>query len=83
MSSLSRSLSTVVCVDHLFIGDYTVFHDMDSDTRYSAGCVVEIILSSNAILALEANWISQFWYPETILADQTFSTVELKNRMSD
>lgn len=73
ISSLSKEFNENVCIDHLFLGDICVVHLMDHVTRYSAGLVVNDTKMDNAIMALEATWNSQFWFPQTIKGDTAFS----------
>lgn len=40
LSSMSREFNQLVCVDHMFLDEFKVFHIMDSVTRYSSGVVV-------------------------------------------
>lgn len=54
LSRISRNFNEVVCIDHLHLNDVTVFHVMDSATRYSTGSVVSDRTPESAIHELEA-----------------------------
>jgi len=74
LSSLSREFNKVVCVDHLFLDEYCVFHLMDSTTRFSVGAVVNSSNMLDAIEVFESSWLSQFWEPEVVAFDQAFNS---------
>lgn len=80
--SLNRSFNQVVCIDHLHLSDMRVCHVMDATTRYSVGSVVPDVGIDNAILTLEAHWISPFWAPESIQCDQAFDNSKFKSYLS-
>ena len=79
LSSMSRSFNKVVCVDHLHLGGSRVLHIMDSSTRYSAGTVVFTTSMQEAILGIEAQWVSPFWHPHTVLFDKAFDNQEFRS----
>jgi len=79
LSSMSRSFNDVVCIDHLFLDEYKVFHAMCSSTRYSVGSHVPDTNMENSIACLEAHWISQFWPPNEILYDPAFENSLFKS----
>eukprot|EP00171_Calliarthron_tuberculosum_P022021 IDg22021t1 len=79
LSSMSRTFNKVVCIDHLFLRENRVFHAMDSTTRYSAGTDVQDMSMLASIVAFESQWISQFWIPETVLADKAFDNDMFKS----
>lgn len=72
LSSLNRNFNEIVCMDHCFLDSVTVFHVMDVATRYSAGAVVDNKSIDTAIYSFEQIWISQFWPPGSIQADNAF-----------
>ena len=47
-------------------------HFMDLITWCSSAIVVTTTNLKEAVIALEASWFSQFWYPESIRADKAF-----------
>ena len=51
---------------------------MDAVTRYSVGAVVLYNGIEAAISALDLNWISPFWAPNSILFDQPSLTKNFK-----
>lgn len=53
LSSMSRGFNEVVCVDHVHLGGHTVFHAMDSVTRYSAGELVPSTGLADAVAAFQ------------------------------
>lgn len=72
LSSLNRQLNEVVCVDHFHLDGVTLFHAMDTATRFSSAYVVESTGLDQAVLAFESCWLSQFWPPTCIHADTGF-----------
>ena len=82
LSTLNRSLNDVVCIDHLFLGNCSVIHIMDTATRYSVGQVVPDTSMTAAVLAFEAGWISQFWAPSNVVFDRAFENEEFRRYLS-
>jgi len=78
LSTITRAFNSVVCVDHVFLGDTAVFHIMDSSSRYSAGMVVPNTSMSHAVSALETVWINPFWTPEAVVYDRAFKNSEFE-----
>ena len=78
LSSMNREFNVEVCLDHVYLGEHIVLHAMDSATRYSVGCVVPDASMESSIQAFESNWISQFWYPETVIVNPAFSNTLFK-----
>ena len=72
ISSLSKSLNEVVCVDHFYLENFRLFHAMDLTTRFSAAYVVSTASMDDSVMAFEACWLSQFWIPESVRADKSF-----------
>jgi len=83
LSSLSKEFNKEVCIDHLYLGDSIVFHAMDSATRYSAGCCVIDTNMEHSIEAFESQWISQFWYPQVVIADPAFNNTLFKKYLTN
>ncbi len=54
LSSLSRDFNQAVCIDHLFLDNFCVFHIMDSKSIYSVGSVVKSTSMENAVEAFES-----------------------------
>jgi len=79
LSSMSRKFNDVVCVDHLFLDEFKVFHAMCAATRYSTGAVVQDTSMESSIEAFEAHWISQFWPPKDVLFDPAFDNSIFKS----
>ena len=82
LSSLSRTFNSKVCVDHLHLGDDIVFHAVDARTRYSVGCVVENTTVERTIEAFESQWVSEFWYPDTVIGDPAFNNAPFKSYLT-
>lgn len=82
LSSLHRSFTEVVCVDHLFLDDLCIFHIMDSRTRYSAGLVCPDTTLKNSVFASTTTWLSPFWSPSSVRGDQAFNHTEFTNFIS-
>ena len=78
LRDLSSSFNDRVCLDHVFLDDYVVLHFMDSSTRLSQGAIVTTKTVREAIDHFEMIWVSQYGYPESLLADQAFITDEFK-----
>ena len=72
LASLNRQLNEVVCVDHFHLDDVTLFHCMDTATRFSAAYVVDSTALDEAVIGFETCWLSQFWPPDAIHADSAF-----------
>ena len=72
ISSLSKGLNNLVCVDHFFLNGITIFHAMDTVTRFSAAQVVSSTSLEEAVLAFETCWVAQFGYPDAIQGDDAF-----------
>lgn len=51
---------------------------MDLVSRYSSAHVVTSINLKEAVIAFEAPWVSQFWYPDSIRADKAFQVGTFK-----
>ena len=79
LSSLNREFNEIVCIDHFFLENATVFHAMDVATRFSAGIVVESTSMETVILNLELIWFSNFWPPSYIQADGPFQNAMFKS----
>lgn len=79
LSAMPRDFNQVVCIDHLFLDMFIVFHIMDSGSRYSVGTTVADTKMATALLAFEAHWITAFWCPETILYDPAFHNSEFED----
>ena len=69
---MTISFNEVVCVDHMFLDQYSVMHVMDADSRYSVGAVVEDTSMQKAVLVFDAHWITLFWSPQTVVYDRAF-----------
>ena len=78
ISSLSKNFNEVLCIDHLYLDESLVMHCMDLVSRYSSAHVVTSTNLKEAIIAFEASWVSQFWYPDSIRADKAFQVGEFK-----
>lgn len=72
LSSTSREFYEVICIEQLFLKSLKVFHIMDPISRHSAGAVVESTSMRSSILAIECQWVTPFWYPQTVLYDPVF-----------
>lgn len=79
LSSLNGSFNQVICIDHMFPGDYCVAHLMDSKTRYSSGVICDDTSMNNAIYALQIAWLTPFWTPESIRGDDAFNNSIFKS----
>ena len=78
ISSLSKEFNVILCIDHLYLDGIRLTHCMDLVFRYSAAHVVSTATLTEAIIAFEACWVSQFWYPDCIRADTAFLLCEFK-----
>ena len=54
-------------------------HFMDLITRYSSALKVTSTNLKEAVIALEASWVSQFWYPDSIRTDKAFQIGAFKD----
>lgn len=72
ISSLSKELNEIICIDHFYLGDLCLIHFMDLVSRYSAVQIVNTTSLQEVVNAFEAVWVSQFWYPKTIHGDKAF-----------
>lgn len=72
ISSRSKTLNSILCVDHFYFDKTRLFHVMDLTPRYSAAFCVSNATMNEAVLALESCWMNQFWIPDSILADEAF-----------
>lgn len=54
LSSLSRELNDVVCIDHMHLENMTLFHAMETATIYSAAHVVQSTNLEEAFLGFES-----------------------------
>ena len=73
LSSLSRSFNDLVCINQSHLGSLRNFYMMCDSTRYSVRAIVPETGMETAIVALDSNWISQFWAPTAIRLDQAFA----------
>ena len=53
LSAMTRSFNEVVCVDHMFLDQYSVMHIMDAASRYSVGAVVEDTSMQKVVLVFD------------------------------
>lgn len=60
LSTLNREFNEIVCIDYLHLRGNTVFHMLDSVSRYSIGDVVDTTAMTEAISVFELQWNSQF-----------------------
>lgn len=72
ISGINRGFNDVVCVDHFHLDDLRIFHAMDSYSRFSAALSVSSASLSDAIIAFESVWVSQFWPPSSVQGDLAF-----------
>lgn len=73
ISSLSKQISDIVCVDHFYVHVVRLMHCVDAATRFSAAFVVSSASMNDAVFAFESCWISQFWEPTAIHGDKAFA----------
>lgn len=72
ISSLSKEFNEILCVDHLYLEDILLMHFMDLITRYSSALIITSTNLKEAVIVLEASWVSQFWYTDSIRAEKAF-----------
>lgn len=82
IAAINRGFNEVVCVDHFHLDDLRMFHVMDSHSRYSAALSVPSMSLSDAIVAFESIWVSQFWPPLSVQGDLAFQHPEFVNLLS-
>ncbi len=78
ISTLSKQFNEIVCIDHFFLDEICLVHCMDLVSRFSAVQAVESTNLADAVVAFEACWVSQFWYPESLHGDKAFQIGEFK-----
>lgn len=74
ISSLSKQISDIVCVDHFYVHVVRLMHCVDAATRFSAAFVVSSASMNDAVFAFESCWISQFWEPRLSMATRLLHT---------
>lgn len=82
LAEMSRSINELVCVDHMFLESFFLFHEMYVPTRFSSTELVDKTSMSQSVIAFEACWISQFWSPIYVQGKQAFNTDMLKDILS-
>lgn len=82
LANMSRGFNEVVCVDHFFPENLDVFYVMDAKTRYSSGCIVSSTNMHEAVAAFDSHWVSTFWPPGSVQADQSFNSKEFKSYLN-
>lgn len=78
ISSLSKKPNEVLCTDHLYLEYVLLMYLMDFTTWYSSALVVTSNNLKEAIIFLEASWVLQFWYPDSIRAYKAFQVDAFK-----
>lgn len=74
ISSMSKGVNEVVCIDHMYLENLCVFHYMDSKSRFSVGAVVDSTSMIDAVESFESTWMNQFWIPTVLVFDPAFKT---------
>lgn len=83
ISSLSKQINDVLCIDHFYLDDMCLIHFMDLTTRFSMDLIVQSTATSEVIMALETTWIPSFSYPDRIRGDSAFTRNEFKEYLSE
>jgi len=73
LSTLNRSFTDVVCVDHFYLEQLRLFHVMDVYSRFSAAGIVDDASLPTAVLSFDAVWLSHFWPPAEVQGDPAFN----------
>ena len=81
ISSLSKELNEIICVDHFYLDELCLIHFMDIASRFSTVSIASDKSMITAITAFEQNWITHFWYPNIIRGDKAFMEGEFKKYM--
>lgn len=76
LSTINRTFNQVACVDHMFLREHCVLHIMDTKTRFSADVICNDTSLSNAIYVLQTGWLTPFWTPASIRADDFINHTE-------
>lgn len=82
ISSMSKGLNDVICVDHFCLDDMCFVHIMDFSTRFSMAALTYRTAMSGAVRAFETLWVLNVWYPDTVRGDTAFSTAEFISHLS-
>lgn len=76
---MTRVFNDVVCIDHCFQDNMSIFHMMDLKTNYSAGAVVDSLTLLDSAVAFDSHWITDFLPPNAVKCHQWFKKDAFKD----
>lgn len=82
-SSLSKEFYEIVFIDHFYLDNDRVMHTMDLVSSYLAAHIFEYSSMSDAVTSFEASCATQFWIPQSIIADKAFDNNEFHQYLKD
>lgn len=78
ISSLSKELSEIFCVNHLYLDEIRLMHCMYNSTRFLSAFIVKSASLDEAVIVFETSWIAKFWLPVSVQGDKAFSAGAFK-----
>lgn len=73
ISSVSKGLNDVVCLDHIYFGILRLFLAMNHSTRLSVAYLIQDASMDQAVVSFKTCWTSPSWLPCSIPADKAFA----------
>ncbi len=83
ISSLSKEINEIVCVDHFYLDKICLLHLMDLTTRFSVAQIVKSTALQEAVNAFEATWIAHFGYPCVMKGDEAFEKGVFREHLNE
>lgn len=77
LTFLSSAFNDTGCINHFYLNRVRHLHAIKAASRFSAALVVPDELLISAFIFVGLCWLSQFWPPSSVLADNASSHGEL------